>query len=56
MHTRNPITDKPIPQSPGMGKLGLGYGLRRNTPGLPVQNPNQRRKRAQTTRLALFGP
>ena len=40
MHTRNPITDKPVPQSPGTGKLGLGYGLCRNTPGLPVQNPS----------------
>ena len=39
MHTGNPVTDKPVPQSPGTGKLGLGYGLRRNTPGLPVQNP-----------------
>ena len=39
MLTRNPLTDKPVPQSPGTGKLGLGYGLLRNTPGLPVRNP-----------------
>ena len=39
MLTHNPLTDKPVPQSPGTGKLGLGYGLLRNTPGLPVQNP-----------------
>jgi hypothetical protein len=31
--------DKPVPLPTGTGLLGLGYGLPRKTPGLPVMIP-----------------
>jgi hypothetical protein len=52
--TRYPYTDKPVPAPMGTGLLGLGYGLARKTPGLPVENPIWSIMHAQLVSSCLY--